>query len=73
MFTMIPLQHTLRVDGHSDAEAVGAFSGVVLAVGLRASDPVGATSPETPRLREGNQVAELEGLLAIACINWRSR
>ncbi len=58
VFDLIPAIHRLEVEGHSDAPAVGEFRGVVLAIGLRASDPVGAAVSEAAEASE-----EPEGLL----------
>ncbi len=46
LFELIPTTRALYVEGRSEAPAVGEFKGVVLAIGLRGSDPVAAASPE---------------------------
>ena len=40
-FQMIPVTERLEVEGHSDHEAVGDFSGRVLAVAFQGGDPIG--------------------------------
>ena len=40
-FQMIPVSERIDVEGASDHDAVGRFSGRVLAVGFRGGDPVG--------------------------------
>lgn len=39
-FQMIAVSERVEVEGHSDLEAVGDFSGRVIAVAFRGSDPV---------------------------------
>ena len=58
LFELIPAVHRLEVEGHSDASSVGPFRGVVLAIGLRGSDPVAAVTSEEAEMSE-----EPEGLL----------
>ncbi len=40
-FQMIPVSERIEVEGRSDREAVGAFSGRVIAVAFQGGDPVG--------------------------------
>lgn len=40
-FQMIPVSERIEVEGRSDHEAVGEFSGRVLAVAFQGGDPVG--------------------------------
>jgi len=40
-FQMIPVPQTVAVEGHSDHEAVGDFSGRVIAIAFQGGDPVG--------------------------------
>jgi hypothetical protein len=39
-FQMIPVAERVEVEGHSDLEAVGDFSGRVIAIAFRGGDPV---------------------------------
>jgi hypothetical protein len=39
-FQMIPVSERVEVEGHSDLEAVGDFSGRVIAIAFRGGDPV---------------------------------
>ena len=45
-FQLIPISG-LHVEGRSDAPDVGEFSGAVIAMGLRETDPVAAVAPES--------------------------
>ncbi len=58
LFELIPATDRIYVEGQSESPAVGTFRGVVLAIGLRGSDPVAAAAPE-----EGASQSETEGLL----------
>ena len=40
-FQMIPVSERIEVEGRSDREAIGEFSGRVLAVAFQGGDPVG--------------------------------
>jgi hypothetical protein len=40
-FQMIPVSERLEVEGHSDRDAVGKFSGRVIAIAFQGGDPVG--------------------------------
>jgi len=45
-FQLIPISG-LHVEGRSEAPDVGEFSGAVIAMGLRETDPVAAVAPES--------------------------
>jgi hypothetical protein len=58
-FNLIPISQALHVEGTSEAKAVGSFSGRVIAVGLRDSDPIASVGSEVQTASDG----EPEGLL----------
>lgn len=60
-FHLIPVTHALEVEGHSESEAVGAFKGKVVAIGLRDSDPIAGVGAGEPSEEIGR--GETEGLL----------
>jgi hypothetical protein len=56
-FQLIPLTVSLEVEGQSDAPDVGRFSGTVIAVGMRDTDPI-----STPAEQENVGGDHTEGL-----------
>ena len=45
-FELIPVPDELWVEGESDGDEVGGFSGKVVAIALRDTDPLSASQPE---------------------------
>ena len=45
-FELIPISHELWVEGQSDGDEIGEFSGQVIAIALRDTDPLSASVPE---------------------------
>ncbi len=61
-FQMIPVSERIEVEGRSDREAVGEFSGRVLAVAFQGGDPVGDPVADMTEGEEGAQTSDPEGL-----------
>jgi hypothetical protein len=45
-FQLVPVHQELHVAGRSELEDVGEFAGVVVAIGMRAEDPVAEVAPQ---------------------------
>ena len=45
-FHLVSIAQKLQVEGTSESEAVGRFSGTVIAIGLRDSDPIASVGAE---------------------------
>jgi hypothetical protein len=58
-FNLIPITQALDVEGSSELGAVGSFSGTVIAIGLRDTDPIASVGAEAQTAGDG----EPEGLL----------
>jgi hypothetical protein len=58
-FHLVSITQKLEVEGTSDSEAVGRFSGTVIAIGLRDSDPIASVGAEAETASGGKP----EGLL----------
>ena len=62
-FQMIPVSERFEVEGHSDRDAVGDFSGRVIAIAFQGGDPLGDPVPSiTEGGGEAAQSSEPEGL-----------
>ncbi len=61
-FQMIPVSERIEVEGRSDREAVGEFSGRVIAVAFQGGDPVGDPVGEMETSDGGGETSEPEGL-----------
>lgn len=46
-FQLISVEAPLTVEGQSEAEDVGEFSGRVIAIGMQDTDPISAATPES--------------------------
>ncbi len=60
-FQMIPVAERIDVEGHSDRDAVGDFSGRVLAVAFQGGDPVGDPVGDLSKT-DASETAQPEGL-----------
>ena len=61
-FQMIPVTERLEVEGRSDHEAVGEFSGRVLAVAFQGGDPIGDPVASVESSEDRALTAAPEGL-----------
>jgi hypothetical protein len=61
-FQMIPVSERFEVEGHSDREAIGKFSGRVIAVAFQGGDPVGDPVGDMSASDDAPDTAEPEGL-----------
>ncbi|HEX2086371.1 MAG TPA: hypothetical protein VHF89_11860 [Solirubrobacteraceae bacterium] len=61
-FQMIPVLERIEVEGCSDRDAVGEFSGRVIAVAFQGGDPVGDPVGDLTREQEDAASAPPEGL-----------
>ena len=59
---MIPVTERIQVEGRSDHEAVGEFSGRVLAVAFQGGDPVGDPVADVENGTDGTMSHQPEGL-----------
>ena len=61
-FQMIPVSERIEVEGRSDREAVGEFSGRVIAVAFQGGDPVGDPVGEISQGDGNGETSSPEGL-----------
>ena len=61
-FQMIPVSERFEVEGNSDRDAVGKFSGRVIAVAFQGGDPVGDPVGDLSKEDGSTETSEPEGL-----------
>ena len=61
-FQMIPVSERFEVEGNSDREAVGRFSGRVIAVAFQGGDPVGEPVATMAKSDGEGETSDPEGL-----------
>ena len=61
-FQMIPVSERFEVEGRSDRDAVGEFSGRVIAIAFQGGDPVGDPVGDMSKADGPTETSEPEGL-----------